>query len=729
MDSNLHLEEYIDFNKYWQVLKRRWVPATATFAGIVALSVAAALASEKVYEAEAQLQIRPDRTSAILNINGDPDGLKGLTQDKDPLETEAKIFQSRPVIEKLIKELDLKSDSGKPLTYKNVKSSLKADPVLGTDILQITYDNPDPDIAVAVVQRAVELYSEDYASFTRSGNVRAKDYVKKELPKAEKSVREAEENLRLFQNRNRTANLNEETTATIGSISAVENEIDQVKAQLQDVDARYSRLKSQLGMTWQEASAVSSLSQSVGVQSTLEQLQKVKLALAQKGNVLSDSSPQIISLKEEQADLTALLKQQVASTLGSQQSLASSVNVLSLGELKQAQLANYAELGLQKEGLDQRLASLQNTYTAYQKRSDNFPQLQEQQRQLQRKVTAAQSAYEGLLSKSKELDVLPSDIDKVRVVANAAILEDPVNPSGKIIVAAGAMMGVLFGMALAFLLDLKDNTIKNTQEVENMFAYPLHGIVPNIDLPGRNDRQPQLPGSATPANLNLPQKQKLASEVSMMPLKEAYQNIQVNLKLLDADARKKVIAITSSVPQEGKSSVSANLAVARSECGQKILLVDADMRRPTQHHIWEISNQVGLIDILRREVQWEDAIQNTMPNLDVLTAGSIPNNPVALLDSPTMREFIDSVSKHYDQIIFDTPPINGIADTKIIGKLIDGFLFVVRPGVADYGSASAAKKTLDSTRQKVLGVIVNGADMSREPDYYNSYYYAEKSNK
>ena len=103
-----------------------------------------------------------------------------------------------------------------------------------------------------------------------------------------------------------------------------------------------------------------------------------------------------------------------------------------------------------------------------------------------------------------------------------------------------------------------------------MFAYPLHGIVPNINLPGGNNQQPQLPGSGTPTNLNLPQ--KFVSEVSMMPLKEAYQNIQVNLKLLDAEARKKVIAITSSVPQEGKSSVSANLAVARSECGQKILL-------------------------------------------------------------------------------------------------------------------------------------------------------------
>ena len=154
-----------------------------------------------------------------------------------------------------------------------------------------------------------------------------------------------------------------------------------------------------------------------------------------------------------------------------------------------------------------------------------------------------------------------------------------------------------------------------------MFAYPLQGVVPDMSLGGAT-QQLQLPGvegSNGPENL--------VGEVSMMPLKEAYQNIQVNLKLLDTEAQNKVIAITSSVPQEGKSSVSANLAVARSQCGQRILLIDADMRRPTQHRIWEISNHIGLSEVLGRQVDWRDGVQNVMPNLDVLTAGSVPNNP------------------------------------------------------------------------------------------------------
>lgn len=726
MDPNLHLEEYIDFSKYLQVLKRRWIPATATFAGILGISLVAALTSEKVFEAEAQLQIQPDNTENVSGITG----IKGENRpnygnEKDPLETEAKIFKSRPVIETLIQELDLQDKKGKTLTFKQVSKNLQVQPIIGTELLEVSYVDPNPDVAVAFVDRAVEIYREKTSSFNRGEASSAKEFLNSELPRVEDNLRIAEEELRQFKNRNRVPDIDGITTSTIDSLSGIEGQIDRVDSELKDVNAQFNRLSNQLGMSWQEASAVSSLSQSPSVQGVLTRLQNVKLELAQKSNFLSDSAPQIISLKEEEADLMALLEQEIARTLGSERTnLATKINVLGLGDLKQAQLANYAQLGLRKEGLEEKLASLKQTFTAYQRRSDNLPQLQQRQRELQRKVDAAQKTYNALLARSQDVSVLEGKgSDKVRLVSPAALAEDPVNPDGKIIVAAGAMMGALFGMALAFLLDLKDNTIKNTQEVEDMFAYPLHGIVPDLSLNPENS-QLQLPGTKTS---NLPV--QVATDTSMLPIKEAFQNIQVNLNLLDSNSEKKVIAVTSSVPQEGKSSVSSNLAVARASCGKKILLVDADMRRPTQHHVWEISNQIGLSNVLSNDAQWQECVQNVMPNLDVLTSGNIPDNPIALLGSDLMKTFINDVSEHYDQVIFDTPPIIGIADTKIIGKLIDGFLFVVRPGVADYGSASAAKKMLDSTGHRVLGVIVNGADMSREPYYYNSYYYAEKDNK
>ena len=372
MDSNLHLEEYIDFGKYWQVLKRRWIPATATFAGILALSVVAALASEKIYQAEAQLLIKPDRTSKLIGLENGSEEIKGLTQDKDPVETEAKILQSRSTVVKLIKELGLKDDDGEPLKYKDVAKHLNAEPIIGTDLLQITFSDPDPEVAVSFVKRALELYSEGNTLYSRSETVAARNFISKQLPKAEATVQEAENNLRLFKNRNRTANLDEETTSTIDSLATVANQIDQAKAELEAVNARYSKLKSQLGITWQEASAVSSLSQSLGVQRVFSQLQDVKVAIAQKRSYLSDSAPQVVRLKQEQSDLTALLEEQIANTLGNQQrNSTNNVHLLSLGELERSQLAEFADLGLRKEGLDQKLASLKKTFAVYQQKSDN----------------------------------------------------------------------------------------------------------------------------------------------------------------------------------------------------------------------------------------------------------------------------------------------------------------------------------------------------------------------
>ena len=720
MDSNLPIEEHIDLGRYWQVIKRHWIPATATFAGIVTLSLVAALASEDVYEAKSELLIKPEQ-AGIGDISKSKKEENRTILDKDPIETEAGILGSRTIVEQVIADLDLKADNGKPLTYKAASKALTVQPKMGTDILEISYEDEDPDVAVAFVERAVELYADGYATFNSEEELKNAEFIEQQLPKLEIAVEDAEANLRNFKNRNGISDLKGQTEADILAVSSIEQQMNQVSADLRDVNARYNRLQRQLGLTWQEASAVASLSQSTSVQQTLNELQRVKVKLAQQSNVLSDSAPQIVSLRQQQADLDALLRQEIASSLNpQQQQLARKFNITRLGNLKQgelSQLETFADLGLQKEGLEQRLASLKSSYAKYQQRTNLSPQLQEQQRQLERKLKTVTAELENLESRKNQLGILKDyRFDKVRVITNAAIAEDPVNPDGKIIVAAGTMMGLLFGTALAFVLDLKDNTIKDTREVENMFAYPLHGVVPDLNLGGK-DRQLQLPGTS-----NHPE--QVVNEISMMPLREAYQNIQVNLKLLDNDSQKKVIAITSSVPQEGKSSVSANLAVARSQCGQRILLVDADMRRPTQHHIWEISNQMGLSEVLKQEVSWSEGVQTVMPNLDVLTAGSVPNNPIALLDSQLFLDFIAEVSDKYDRIIFDTPPIIGIADTKIIGRVIDGFLFVVRPGVADYGSASAAKKMLDGMGQKVLGVIVNGADMSREPYHYSSYYYA-----
>ena len=719
MNANIHLDESIDFEKYWLVLKRRWVPVVAIFAGVVGLSLVHALSLEKIYQAEAKLLIKVDSRSAKLTgLENSSREIKGLTQESDPVATEVEIVKSRPIIHKVIEELDLRNDDGELFEYKDIAASLIVSPLEGTDLLEISYTNKEPELAASLVNKVIELYIEDHTLYNRSETASANKFIAQQLPKVEANVKQAEANLRSFKNQNRIANLEKETTANIDSLSNIATEIDKVEATLEDLNARYAKLKGQLNMSLQEATAISSLSQSLAVQRALEQLQEVKVSLAQKRNYLSDLAPQIIALKEEEADLTALLNRQIAETLGSeQQPLIQNINILSLGELKQEQITEFANIGLQKEGLEKRLTTLRKTYNSYQEQSDTLPRLQEQQRELERRVKAAQSTYQTLLNRLQETQIAEQqNIGNVRVVAEAIVPDQPIGSSKKLIVAGGGVMGTLLGVAVAFMLELRDRTLKNTQEIEAMLPYPLLGIVPDQNKITTKSKF-LLPDSST---INLPN--LVAINKSLLPIREAYHNIQVNLQLLDNQIPNKVIVVTSGVSGEGKSSVAANLAIAKAQCGEKVLLIDGDLRRPTQHHVWEVSNNVGLSDVLNQKVEWYDILQEVMPNIDVITSGSIPNDPVSLLTSPSIQTLIERASNYYDSIILDTPPLVGLADSKILCKLADGLLLVARPSVAHCGSVTAVKKILEAADFKVLGVVANGVDGDRESDNYRTYY-------
>jgi capsular exopolysaccharide synthesis family protein len=199
--------------------------------------------------------------------------------------------------------------------------------------------------------------------------------------------------------------------------------------------------------------------------------------------------------------------------------------------------------------------------------------------------------------------------------------------------------------------------------------------------------------------------------------------LQANLKFVNSDKELKVIVVTSSVPQEGKSTVSANLAVVMAHSGRRVLLVDADMRRPVQHKILDLLNEAGLSNVLVGQAELRTVIKEVRDNLYVLSAGVIPPNPMALLDSQRMASLINYFSNSYDFVIIDTPSLNVAADALILGQMADGVLLVVRPGVVDSASAASAKEFLEQSGQNVLGQVING--VVPENKLYN--YYAKEN--
>jgi capsular exopolysaccharide synthesis family protein len=208
------------------------------------------------------------------------------------------------------------------------------------------------------------------------------------------------------------------------------------------------------------------------------------------------------------------------------------------------------------------------------------------------------------------------------------------------------------------------------------------------------------------------------------PISEQYKTIRTNINFSSVDQKMRSVMITSTGPGEGKSTTSANMAVVFAQEGKKVLLVDADLRKPTAHYTFNVNNTFGFTSVLTRQKELEDAVNQTnVENLDLLTCGPIPPNPAELLSSKAMSRFLTSVYEEYDMVIFDTPPVLAVTDAQVLANQCDGTILVVSSGTTEVDKATKAKELLDSAKAKLLGVVLNNREM-KDTNYY--YYYGAK---
>lgn len=207
-------------------------------------------------------------------------------------------------------------------------------------------------------------------------------------------------------------------------------------------------------------------------------------------------------------------------------------------------------------------------------------------------------------------------------------------------------------------------------------------------------------------------------------ISEQIRTLRTNILFTSADVKIKKMLVTSSEQGEGKSTISANLAASFAQAGYRTLLVDADLRKPTQHKIFEQMNVKGLSNLIAGQVLLEETINpNVLPGLDLLTSGPVPPNPAELLGSLAMEDLLIKLSEMYDLVLLDTPPVLAVADSQILGNLVDGSLLVVNSKLTHRDKVVDAKNQMDKSSSKTLGIVLNDLDKKDDGDYY--YYYGE----
>ncbi len=713
MESIANFEE-IDLQKHLLVLQRRWLPAAGVFVAVFGVAFLNALSLKPTYKAEGSLLIRTNRTSSLTGLGEAIGRIESLGSTTSPPDTQARIILSVPVIQKTITELNLTDKQGKPLKIADLTGKLKVENAKGTDVLQISYTEKDPEVAAKVVNKVVEVYIRSNIEANREETVSARKFILEELPATETSVREAESALRRFKERNKVIALEQEAAAAVTEIARLETQISETQAKLVDATARSQKLQNQAAIVSQQSVTFASLSQIPGIQQVLAQLQEAQSELVVMQTRFQAQHPTVVNLQERVAALNRLLEQRIQQSTGSNQQISKiPEGDLQIGQLRQKLIADFAQSEVERVGLTKQIASLSNKQVAYRERANVLPKLEQTQRQYERKLKASQTTYESLLTKLQEVQVAENqNIGNARVISPALIPDQPTASPKNLIIGGGGILGIALGVIAAFALDLSDRSVKTLKEAKDLFQYTPLGVIPSVSR------------SNSWGEVDRPVSHRLGSDIAQFPVGDAYQMLQANLKFLSSDKKLKAIAVTSSVSKEGKSEVSANLAVAMAEVGHRVLLVDADMRHPSQHHIWGLTNAVGLSNVMVDEVSIETAVQAVMSNLYVLPCGMIPPNPVALLDSKRMAALVATFIRNYDFVIFDTPALAGTADASVLGKLADGILLVVRPGVLDIASANAAKEFLTHSGQNVLGMVINSVNVKREPDSY--FYYTRE---
>jgi capsular exopolysaccharide synthesis family protein len=687
-----------DFLKYFKILRRRWLPASLAFSLGLVWGGWRVSQEIPIYEATGQLLFKRDQTASVTQLA--PAGLRDTTK----LGNEATILQSQPLLEKAAAILKLKE------TPNNIRGSLNIIDIKGTDILNISYKNADPKKAEQLINTLMALYIDLDNQNAQRGVIATKDFIAKQLPRLEVSTRQVEAKLKTFKQKNRVLDIKAEAASTVEIISSLDSQAAATQTELATQLSRLQSLASLFGTDPQEAVVSGFVAESPTANSLLGKLQELQEKIRTERLRFGENHPQIVYLKQQQAilrqELQNYLQRIFVGQAGRKLKGMSIKEIVQPGPNQQQLLQEFNATAQQVRGLQVKLQSLQQQIDIYKKRVNQIPELEFQQRRIERELAARDSAYDTLLQRYQEVLIEASrKSSDVQVVQKAELPVAPI-PSRKLLyLIQGALLGAILAWGVAWLLEQLDKTARTPEAVKKLLDYPTLGTIPEFP-------------KALQEELNRP---VMIQYDPHSPISEAFRILYTNLRFVQSERPLRAIALSSAIMKEGKSTTAANLAATCAELGRRVLLIDCDLRNPSQHKVWQLPNEGGMLSLLQKKAEIADVARQVMPNLDVIVAGGVNRNPIALLDSSQMAAAIAYGSQNYDLVIIDTPPLTVAADATILGKLVDGLLFVVRPSRVNVFSLESSRDLLEQSNQKVLGMVFNG--ISPGDTYGYSYKY------
>jgi len=704
--------------EYMRVLiKRKWM-VISVIAGIFLIVAVASLRETPIYEAVGQIVVN----KADSNLITFKDSVPVVDYyDQSDLDTEVRILQSDLMALQVIRQLNLdkrpefggsdrkqanlvadplQSDSNRTSALLgSFRGNLKVTLIPNTRVMEIHYSSTDPQLAASAVNTLAATYVEQNFKTKFESTMQASDWLSKQLVDLQMKVETSQEKLVRYQREHEILGTDEKQNIITAKLDELNKEMTVAESDRMQKEAVYRQTESNDPV----AIAAAIISDGPGtaggglLDKLHDQQASLRIQVAELSTQFGPSYPKVEQLDNQIKEIDHQLQLETSKAVD---------------HLKQRYLA-----ALQRETM---------LRAAFDKQKQEANKLNESAIEysiLKRDVDSNRTLYEGLLEKLKEAGVTAGlRSNNFRIINAARVPSSPSEPNIPRNLSFALVLGVISGIGLAFMLENMDNTVRTPEQAQSISGLPSLGMIPlgSKSVHGASGKRLAL----TPA------KEVVETVTQIRPqsqMAESYRALRTSLLLSNLGAPPKVIMVTSARPQEGKTTTSINTAIVLAQKGVRVLLVDADLRRPSVHKALGMGPRSGLSNVLTGSATLQQTITTSpiLPNLLIIPAGTPPPNPAELLASSNMRDLIAELRQQFDHIVIDTPPTLSVTDAVVLSPRADATILVIRSGHTTKQALRRARDILTQVNAHVAGVLLNAVDLT-SPDYYYYYEYQGK---
>lgn len=696
---------------FWLIVRRRKfiILFTVALVGILTSTLPVVVGPPPIYKASSRVKYERSTTASGLL----QESISAVGEGSD-IATQAEVIKSFNVIEHVAKELNL---IDKSLDSKDVRANheyldiiydiqghIEATQEGSTNIIRITATAPEPKLSERYATLTAEAYREENIYGRNRQVIEAKRFVEGQLKNLETSLHESEQALREFKEQEGQVFVTEEAKQALEQYNKLEGEQERQQRVKKEVLAQLQSLKESRGIVSPQASRV----YSDEVEALISKLnQRMSDLTQERDTLLINYTPEHAMVRE--------LDRRILNVKGEM-----------IRELE-SKLATF----------DERDRAIKESIGRYKERYLALPQAAIQLARLERDVMVNSNLYAALKSKHQEFLIKGAEqIEEVTIIEPAPLPSRPTNaPNLPLNAFLGVLMGSMVGLVAAFLKESFDTSIGTIEEVEAYMKVPVLGVIPKVD---RREVEREIQAGF---------EEKLDRETldlychlvalfdPQSPLAEGYRSLRTNIQFAGQMQGNRVLAFVSAGAQEGKSTSAVNLSIALAQDGKRVLLVDADLRKPTIHERLGLEQSPGLSEVILGSVVYTEAIRTVtdlmlgklgveqvinapgIDNLNILPSGKRPDNPAEFMNSPRLKEMIDAVRKEYDIVIFDCPPILPVTDGVTLGSKVDGVVMVYQVGKVGRNALKRAKSLLENAHATLVGIVLSNVSAELTPDY------------